>query len=157
MSANPLRWVPNWGVHELDGMRCLTLWQPWAWCLFHGKDVENRPWRTPSTVGPQTRVAIHASVNLARYDADAIEIKRTTGVVVPPAAEIEVGSVVGVVLFSGWVRDSASRWAQPGKFHWLVSHAAELQMPVGHRGKQGIFRLKFGLQTPRPGGIFSAQ
>jgi len=31
--------------------RAISLRQPWAWCLLHGKDVENRDWWMPQFKG----------------------------------------------------------------------------------------------------------
>lgn len=38
----------------------MTLWQPWAWAMCHGKEVENRTWWPPSKVLGKL-VAIHAA------------------------------------------------------------------------------------------------
>ena len=42
-------------------MKCLTLREPWAALIFHGKDVESRSWPTPYR-GP---LAIHAGLSIA--------------------------------------------------------------------------------------------
>jgi hypothetical protein len=39
------------------GLKGLTLWQPWAWAVANGKDLENRHWTTPY----RGLVAFHAS------------------------------------------------------------------------------------------------
>lgn len=41
-------------------MDALTLWQPWAWAMCHGKEVENRSW-WPPTKALGTWVALHAA------------------------------------------------------------------------------------------------
>lgn len=40
-------------------IRAIAIKQPWAWCLFHGKDVENRSWNTKS----RGLTCIHASMS----------------------------------------------------------------------------------------------
>lgn len=47
-------------------MKAITIRQPWAWLIFHGKDVENRSWRT-NHQGP---LAIHASEYRRKIFAD---------------------------------------------------------------------------------------
>ena len=44
-------------------MKALTVQQPWAWAIFHGKDVENRTTRWASLTGQ--RLAIHAGTRLS--------------------------------------------------------------------------------------------
>lgn len=56
--AHILRWARDLAVERAsNGLRGLTLWQPWAWAVANGKDVENRHWTTPY----RGLVAFHAS------------------------------------------------------------------------------------------------
>jgi hypothetical protein len=47
-------------------LKIITVRQPWAWLIFHGKDVENRSWVTPYR-GP---CAIHAAAGMTAGEYD---------------------------------------------------------------------------------------
>jgi hypothetical protein len=93
-----------------DGPRVLTVKQPWAGMIIHGgRDVENRSWRTRYT----GLLLIYAAVD---PDPAGMEFAETSGITVP----LEYRVIVGSVQLTGCVRDSASRWAAPGSWHWLL-------------------------------------
>lgn len=86
-------------------MRCLTVMQPWAWAIFHGKDIENRT-QLWSYRGP---LAIHAGQRLSDRGAADPRIHRATmhwqreiadrpGAPVPRLRdELVYGAILGVV------------------------------------------------------------
>ena len=49
------------------GLLALTLRQPWAWAILHGKPVENRSWPVP--FGEMDEIAIHAGAR-SGWDKD---------------------------------------------------------------------------------------
>jgi hypothetical protein len=115
--------------------RALSVWQPWAWALVQGlKDVENRSRRT----NWQGWLWIHAGL---RLDHDALGQLLAQGVPVPEASLLPRGCLVGAVELTGCVRDSPSRWAVPGQWHWQVGRSWALPEPIEVAGRLGLFRL----------------
>ncbi len=115
------------------GQMALSVWQPWAHLLVKGiKDVENRRWRTSH----RGRLWVHAA---QRLDEDAYWALSASGVPLPE--HLPCGALVGAVELVGCVRDSPSRWAEPGAWHWQMGKHWELPEPVPMRGRQGLFRI----------------
>jgi len=109
---------------EDDGrVRVLTVRQPHAHLLIHGspsagvKDVENRS--RPTSYRGTLLIQASAKVDRAAF-ADYI----TEGVQLPPAEALVTGAIIGSVQVTGCVRESRSRWAIPGYWHWLTAVAA---------------------------------
>jgi hypothetical protein len=112
-------------------VRVLTVRQPHAYLLIHGspnvgiKDVENRsrPTRYRGTL------LIQAS---AKVDQTAYEEYIADGVRLPAAGSLVTGAIIGSVQVIGCVRDSRSRWAIPGYWHWLTAapRAADPVIPI---------------------------
>jgi len=129
---------------ELEGMLCLTVWQPWAWCFFQrgGKDVENRLYPAPAAAIGQ-RMAIHSGLNKKEYDSARESIKHLHGLAVPSLRDLPLGQILGVVTLVGCSQGSPSPWAAEGQWHWQVRDAMPLKTPVVYRGAQGLFRLHF--------------
>jgi hypothetical protein len=114
----------------------LSVWQPWAYLLVTGvKDAENRRWKTSH----HGRLWIHAS---QRFDVEAYEALLAEGVALPTVVELPHGALVGAVELLGCVRDSASRWAEPGCWHWQIRQSWALPEPIPMRGRQGLFRVE---------------
>jgi hypothetical protein len=110
----------------------LTVRQPWAALIVSGaKTVENRTWRAPERIIGE-RIAVHAAET---RDADTHE--RADG-------DDVRGALVGLVVVSGCVDDSSSRWALPGHFHWLLDDAVRFAEPISCRGALGIWVVPFG-------------
>jgi hypothetical protein len=114
----------------------LSVWQPWAHLLavLGLKDVENRRWRTTY----RGRLWIHAS---QRLDEEVYRALLAEGVDLPPMDELPRGALVGAVELVDCVRDSRSRWAEPGCWHWQIGRAWALPEPIPMRGRQGLFRV----------------
>lgn len=120
-------------------MRALTVRQPWAWLLFHGKDVENRNWST-SYRGP---LAIHAASGMtwAEY-RDAVdfvarfnpELARR----IPQTHELVCGAVIGKVLQVACAREWPSPWFQ-GKFGHIYDSPVLFPEPVAAKGRLGFW------------------
>jgi hypothetical protein len=112
-------------------VRVLTVRQPHAHLLIHGsqnagfKDVENRskPTRHRGTLLIQASAKVDQAA-YAEYLADGVEL--------PPAEDLVTGAIIGSVEVTGCVRDSRSRWAEPGYWHWLTAspRAANPVIPV---------------------------
>ncbi|WP_250907494.1 ASCH domain-containing protein [Nonomuraea sp. NEAU-A123] len=106
-------------------MRMLTVRQPrqpWAALLVAGiKDVENRSWVTPY----RGRLLIHAGL---KSDADGFELMEELGVALD--GPLLRGVILGSVNLVEIRQDSASPWAVPGGFHWLVTGARPAVEPM---------------------------
>lgn len=57
------------------------------------------------------------------------------------------GCVIAVATLRDVVRDSQSRWAMPGFYHWLLEDVRQLSEPVPCTGRQMLFRLPEEIQA----------
>jgi hypothetical protein len=111
-------------------MKALTLWQPWAWLLFHGKDIENRSWRTHYR-GP---LAIHSARSRHPEEYEfAARIARRQGIALPDPECLLYGYVLGIVEVVGCVQQSPSPWFF-GQFGWTIENPQEFAVPFDARG-----------------------
>jgi hypothetical protein len=120
-------------------MKAISVRQPWAWLLFHGKGVENRDWYTAY----RGALAIHASAQMPRQEySDAVEFVRRfdaeLAARIPAPAELAFGAVLGLVIQTGCVRESASPWFC-GKFGHIYSSPRLLARPVPAIGKLSLW------------------
>jgi len=120
-------------------MKALSVRQPWAWLLFHGKPVENRDW----TTGYKRPLAIHSSVGMTveEYE-DAVEFCKplsylTTGLI-PPMRELPRGCVVGIVEQVGCVERHPSPFFQ-GRYGHVYENQREFLRPCPARGALGLW------------------
>jgi hypothetical protein len=131
-------------------MKCLTIRQPMAWAVFHGKDVENRR-QAFNYLGP---LLIHAGLHLA--DQGAFQTvqglaDRPLPILGTPAGgtAAELGAVIGVVDVTGVHRShecgatngrtGCSKWAQEFSAHLVLANPRVLRYPVPASGKQGLW------------------
>jgi hypothetical protein len=123
---------------ERLAQRALSVRQPYAWLLANCyKDCENRS-RLFGYVG---RLFIHASKEPeADYDRLAQTITDAFEIVVPPADEIDLGCLVGVMFVNQMVSQPGmlSWWAGPNA--WPVRWAVPIK-PVPMRGSLGLWRV----------------
>jgi hypothetical protein len=146
-------------------LRGVVLYQPYAWAMFHGKDVENRSRRTNHR-GP---LLILAAVQKSKlyYDEAAIELRKR-GLEPPAPDELSYGGIIGAVEIWGLVAPSEGTlgagllpgpvWHFPSKWGWLARKPVELPFRM-HRGNRGIMKLKITLQEEhllRAGGLLAA-
>ena len=137
---------------DARAVRVLTVRQPHAHLLVHGspntglKDVENRS--KPTRYRGTLLIQASAKVDQAAYTEYIAE-----GVELPPAEDLVTGAIIGSVQVTGCVRDSRSRWAIPGYWHWLTAapHAADPVIPC--KGQLSMFGAPDGWETSfRPPG-----
>ncbi|KKN12115.1 hypothetical protein LCGC14_1019860 [marine sediment metagenome] len=128
-------------------MKALSLTQPMAWAIFHGKDVENRTWRTRR----RDRIYIHASqgfdkVHYAWITANEIELARINRITcfLPEPEEFIHGAIIGAVDIVDCVLNHGSRWFT-GPFGLVLANPVEFLRPIPCKGT--IFPLFF---EPKP-------
>ena len=120
-------------------MKALTVRQPWAWLLFHGKPVENRGWYTTYR-GP---LAIHAAKGMARAEyEDAVyfvaEFDRELARRIPPESSLVFGAVIGTVLQYACVRHHPSPFFQ-GDYGHVYTGQNEFLKPIPAKGALGLW------------------
>jgi hypothetical protein len=133
-------------------VKALSVRQPWANAILLGKDVENRDW--PEDYGPRiwlerelrargsVRVLLHAGKGCTKSEyEDAVDfIETSSGLVVPPLAELPRGAIVGAVTITGWVDEHESPWfVGPGAL--TLDNAVALPEHVPCKGALGFFAV----------------
>jgi len=86
-------------------MKALSVRQPWAWLIVNGhKQFENREWQPSNPCRRfRGRVLIHASKGMTDDEyLEAFCVAHENGVMLPPAAELERGGIVGETEIVAW-------------------------------------------------------
>lgn len=117
-------------------MLCLTVRQPWAWAIFHGKDIENRDW--PTRV--RGRVAVHAAKGMteAEYVA-AYRYCEARGVTLPMPELLLRGCVLGTVEIVDCVSSSDSPWFM-GDYGFVLRNPQPIAPPRAAKGALGFWQ-----------------
>ena len=116
-------------------MKALTVKNPWAWAIIYaGKDVENRPRRTPF----RDTIAIHTSKQPKKgweesYPKRAIKP--------PPPEEWMNGYIIGFVDLVGCVESSRSKWWDGESFAYVLKNPRALRRPVECKGALGLWEV----------------
>lgn len=122
-------------------MKGLSVRQPFAWGILHGKPVENRDWQSGNPNRRfRGRVLLHASGTCGKREyADAAAfIRSIAGLEVPPLDALPRGAIVGAVTITGWVEQHASPWfVGPGAL--TLEDAVALPEPIPCKGALGFF------------------
>ena len=118
-------------------MKALSLTQPMAWAIFHGKDIENRSRNTNF----RGRCYIHASktLNLEHYQWISDNENRLC-CQLPHIADLAHGAIIGEVDIVSVVRNHGSLWFT-GPYGLVLRNAKEYKVPIPCRGT--IFPLFF--------------
>lgn len=126
--------------------KVLSVRQPWAWAIVEaGKDVENRS-RPTKHRGP---LAIHVST-FHKWHEIAVDAQSMSGLIRQTSLtrgdlEKSLGCVIGIVDVVDCIRDSSSRWAIPGQWHWVLDNQRRVR-PVPIVGRLGIFEREIELE-----------
>ena len=134
-------------------MKALSVKQPWALAIGHGKDVENRTWGTIYR-GP---IAVHASKTFDDVTLATLDWIEATARLKPGQLQFDDhrGAVVAVAEIVGCHQhcdptgscgatdptDICSVWAQPHHWHWELSNVRTLADPVPCKGALGLWHL----------------
>ena len=121
-------------------MKALSVIMPWPWLiLHHGKDVENRSWRT----NYRGRLFIHASLTPA---ADAVQIvgRYHANITADELQKLfdQCGCIVGSVEVVDCVRNYDSPWAMKGFWHWVLRDPVPLEKPIPIKGHLGLWEYE---------------
>lgn len=118
-----------------DGMKALSIRQPWAWLIAHGhKDVENRSWPTAH----RGDTLIHASKIFDAGGLASVLLAFPHLRALLPA-QYELGGIVGIVQVVGCADHSASPWFT-GPYGFRLYGARPLPL-VPTRGELGFFKV----------------
>jgi len=118
-------------------MKALSVRQPWAWAIFHGKPVENRSRRAIWDGKPvRGRILIHAAKT---FDLCAIRFVEMTipGMQIP--CHLKTGGIIGEVTLIDCVEEMDSPWFF-GPYGYVFENPKELPF-VPMPGKLGFFEV----------------
>jgi hypothetical protein len=134
-------------------VKALTVKNPWAWAIFHGKGVENRKTRT-NYRGP---LAIHAGltwsgrgesdprIRAAHLHLASADHPRRINRSDHTGCCFVFGMVIGTVEVTDChlaVGECCGPWGiDPGGYHWVLTNPHQLVTPVPCRGRLGVFDL----------------
>lgn len=117
----------------------LTIKQPWAWAILHGKDIENRVWNTKF----RGEFWIHTSwrMTLKDYRAarDYIEAR---GLRVPAVNNLQLGGIVGRATLTGVTSTAPSDliWHMPGNYGFRLENITPVTF-VPCKGKLNFWKV----------------
>ena len=122
-------------------MKALSVRKPWAWLIVSGsKDIENRTWPPPKTMGLPQRIYIHVPVTHAD---DSMTWLMDHGC--DPMYALMMHSdlyatraIIGEVTVVDCVTESDSAWFS-GPYGWVLEDAVEYPDPIPCRGAQKLW------------------
>jgi len=117
-------------------MYALSLSRPWAWAMFHGKNIENRNWR----INYRGRIVIHASQT---WDPDGFLFLAShpdlLDANLPSPGGFPTG-LIGELDIIDMVTASYSVWFF-GPYGHITANAKEYNEPLTWPGKLGLFKV----------------
>ena len=120
-----------------EEMKALSIQQPWAWAIFHGKDAENRTWRTDYR-GP---LWIHTGKG---FDDEGyawlIKHQKELDILVPPLSILHRGVILGKADLVDCVTESDSLWFF-GPYGFVLDEPILFGWPTPYKGQLGIFEI----------------
>jgi hypothetical protein len=126
-------------------MKALSLTQPMAWAIFHGKDVENRTWPTKF----RGRVMIHASKGFDKHHYNLIALGGLAVLLdepLPEPADFVHEAIIGEVdiidckyRVGDEIDSLYSIWAMRGQYGFVLANPQLYEKPIPCRGFLGFF------------------
>lgn len=118
-------------------MKALSLKQPMAWAIFHGKDVENRKWKT----NYRGHILIHASNNWDwNHHKWLLDNEDKLGILVPARSLFVKQAFLGMITIIDCVEHHASPWFF-GPYGFVLTDPVEFEEPIPYPGSQGFFEV----------------
>ncbi len=115
-----------------DLMKVLSIRQHWASAIFsHGKDVENRTWKT----NHRGDLLIHVSSTKSSIKPSKAFIRRISD---NPLDDPIFGFIIGKVNLIDCVQNHHSPWSMNGFYHWLLSDPIRCE-PFAIAGRLGLW------------------
>ena len=126
-------------------MKALSLTEPMAWAVFHGKDVENRRWPTKL----RGRVYIHASKGFDKGHYNFLALEGMACLLdepLPGPKAFVHGAIIGEVDITDceyYSKDELPRihspWAMPCQYQFILENPVEYKNPIPCKGMLGFF------------------
>ncbi len=118
-------------------MKAISLTEPMAWAIFHGKDIENRTWPTKF----RGRVYIHASkgFNKEHYRWICENNNRLVCGDIPFEYEFVHGAIIGEVTIVDCVQHHGSRWAMEGQWQFVLENPVLYDKSIPCKGMRKFF------------------
>jgi hypothetical protein len=131
-------------------MKALSVRQPWAWAIQHGKPIENRDWYTSQ----RGRVYLHASKHWCVEDismdwCDVCDMAAAAGIVIPEPDWKWLRSVGGSIVGSVEIVDCVLQHPSPffvGKFGFVLANPVVFKTPIPFKGALGFFDVPDGIE-----------
>jgi len=103
--------------------KALSLKQPWAWAVLHGKDIENRRWNTKF----RGWFWLHAAKSCTTsYYLDALSyIEQVSDLDVPAIRDLELGGIIGkarIVEVLPKTNTPTTKWHMPGQYGFVLEN-----------------------------------
>ncbi len=117
-------------------MKVLSVRPPWAWLIFHGKDVENRDWKR-DFAGP---LLIHASKTVEKRDFE--DYQRAFDGRMETFGPHHLGAIIGMVYVEKITMKVSSKWHNRGCWGWYLSRQVEFENPHFVRGALGLWQFE---------------
>lgn len=113
-------------------MKCISMKQPWAWAIFHGKDIENRTWKTDF----RGELLIHASRNV---DPEGFRwLRNNFPELQADRQNLQYGAIIGQVKMIDCVTHSASLWFF-GPYGFVLTSPVLFKNPLPYKGSLKLF------------------
>ena len=140
---------------QFSGMKCISLWQPWASLVAIGaKRIETRSWSTRYRCPLAIHAAKYYSMNTADYAssspcADVLRIaglewgRLPFGGIVAVAYLFDVAPTASVDSYrlSPALHEKEFGDYRPGRFAFLLGNIKPLKQMIPYRAHQGLFNL----------------
>jgi len=115
-------------------MKALSIRQPWAWAILHGKDIENRTWTTRF----RGRFLIHTGI---KFDHEGylwlLKNCELLSIEIPQPTDFQMGGIVGTANIVDCVSYHKSAWFS-GPVGFVLEDAQPADF-IPWRGQLGFF------------------
>ena len=126
-------------------VKCLSIRQPWAWCVTHGpKRYENRSWYCRYR-GP---LLIHAAKSRECVTPEVMARLCGLGLSPPDVGDLVFGAIIGTCRVTDCVRPEQAAdevWAR-GPWCLRLADVRPVPAPIPCRGKRGLFEVPTAVQ-----------